>query len=86
MTKYGLNSVCPNCNNQLAFNSLQRGFRIKCTKCRFKVYPVAIEQIEQELLDCFYGDHLKRHIDAARSRLHNCRSSLRSSDSLEQEE
>jgi len=45
---YDKNSVCPHCGGVFALRLLKKGFRLKCTNCRFFIYPPA-GQIDEKL-------------------------------------
>ena len=58
MVLYDENSVCPRCGGKLWLRLFQKGFRLRCKKCRFKVYP-PIEQISEDLI--------QRHVERCTS-------------------
>jgi len=39
--KYDDNILCPKCGATMGLAVLKKGFRFRCTKCRFKIYPRA---------------------------------------------
>ncbi len=74
--KWTENSVCPKCSAPLYLNLFQKGFRLRCNKCRFKVYPRPGE-ISEDLLQRFLRESVGPQIEAVRDRLNKYISSLR---------
>ena len=64
--KYDEKSRCPKCGGILALNLFKKGFRIKCTECRFKIYPPP-EQISEELKQGFLQQWNAEKIQPMRS-------------------
>lgn len=74
--KWDENSACPRCCAPLGLNLFQKGFRLRCNKCRFKVYPRPGE-ISEDLLQRFFRECVGPQIEAARAHLDKYISSLR---------
>lgn len=81
---YTEDSLCPECGSALAVKLMQKGIRLKCTKCRFFVYPRP-EQMSESLTAGLFA-HVGHHVACARSRLDKYISSLKDGDNQVQEE
>ena len=80
--KWTENSVCPRCGAPLGLNLFQKGFRLRCKKCRFKVYPQPGE-ISEDYLQRFLSEHVSPQIKAAQPHLNKYISSLRHGEDQE---
>lgn len=80
--KWTENSVCPRCSTPLNLRLFQKGFRLRCNKCRFKVYPRPGE-ISEDLLQRYLREAVKPQIEEGRARLDKWRASLRDEATLE---
>jgi tRNA(Ile2) C34 agmatinyltransferase TiaS len=74
--KWTENSICPRCNSPLYLRLFQKGFRLRCKKCRFKVYPQPGE-ISEEFLQRFLRKGVAPQIEAYQTHLNKYISSLR---------
>jgi len=74
--KYDENVRCPECGNSLQLRLFQKGFRFRCEKCKFKVYP-PLDQISEELLMRYLRESVQPALAEAQSRFDKWRSSLR---------
>lgn len=80
--KWTENSVCPRCSTPLNLRLFQKGFRLRCNKCRFKVYPRPGE-ISEDFLQRFLREGVGPQIEDAQSRLNKYISSLRHGEDRE---
>lgn len=53
------NSVCPKCGSAIKIGLLKKGFRVKCSKCPFKIYPFHGE-ISQGILSVYLKPYLEK--------------------------
>jgi ribosomal protein S27AE len=73
--KWTEKSVCPKCGGPLFLNMFQKGFRLNCKKCRFKVYPHPGE-VSEDLIQRFLRENVAPQIKELQSRLDKWRSSF----------
>ncbi len=74
--KWTGDSVCPACGGEIHVKLFQKGIRVDCKSCKFKIYPKPGD-VSESLVRTFLDETVTPLIKDVRSHLNKCKSSPR---------